>query len=275
MYFENVAFFHAKLGSDHVCIIYTAKDKKSHINVSMTLTFKVGSHVEVKYFGFFVIPDLEKVRIDTNIKSVSCMQPCRVEKIILKWVWPWLWKSTVEARWLVIMVTLQKCQQWIPGPRKCYKTLKSCFYHIVVPQYHIDAWILWHTISWSIKCKREQILFNGRVMHWWIEFISVAKHQMRPLKVWLLKAQNCNHQSLIYNFTTHEFHDAWILWNYDAWISWCMNFDARILWNYDAWISRHMNFMTHEFYEIMMHEFHDAWIFDARILWCMNFMIGT
>ena len=45
------------------CIMYTAKDKKGHINVSLTLIFKVNSQGEVNYFGLFVITDLEKVRM--------------------------------------------------------------------------------------------------------------------------------------------------------------------------------------------------------------------
>ena len=55
--------------------MYTTKDKEGHINVTLTLTFKVSSQSEVNYFSNFVIPDVEKVRIDTKIKSVSCIQP--------------------------------------------------------------------------------------------------------------------------------------------------------------------------------------------------------
>ena len=47
----------------------------------MTLTFKVSSQGEVNYFGDFVIPDVEKVRIDTKIKSASCIQP-ELRKVI-------------------------------------------------------------------------------------------------------------------------------------------------------------------------------------------------
>ena len=39
-----------------------------------SFTFKVRSQGEVNYFGDLVIPDVEKVRIDTKIKSVSCIQ---------------------------------------------------------------------------------------------------------------------------------------------------------------------------------------------------------
>ena len=54
--------------------MYTTKDKGGHINVTLTLTFKVSSQVEVNYIGDFVIPDVEKVKFDTKIKSVSCIQ---------------------------------------------------------------------------------------------------------------------------------------------------------------------------------------------------------
>ena len=53
-------------------IMYTTKYKGGHINVTLTFTFTVISQGEVNYFGELVIPDVEKVRIDTKIKSVSC-----------------------------------------------------------------------------------------------------------------------------------------------------------------------------------------------------------
>ena len=55
--------------------MYSTKDKKGHIKVSLTLTFKVNSHVQVIGFVFFEILDLEKVRIDTEILSVPYIQP--------------------------------------------------------------------------------------------------------------------------------------------------------------------------------------------------------
>ena len=63
--------------------MYTTKDKGGHINVTLTLTFKVSSQGEVNYFGDFVIPDVEKVRFDTKIKSVSCIQ-AKLKKVIKK-----------------------------------------------------------------------------------------------------------------------------------------------------------------------------------------------
>ena len=54
--------------------MYTTKYKKGHINVILTFTFKVSSQGEVNYFDDLVIPDVEKVRIDTKIKPVSCIQ---------------------------------------------------------------------------------------------------------------------------------------------------------------------------------------------------------
>ena len=55
-------------------VMYTTKYKGGHINVILTFTFKVSSQGEVNYFGDLVIPDPEKVRIDTKIQSVSCIQ---------------------------------------------------------------------------------------------------------------------------------------------------------------------------------------------------------
>ena len=45
--------------------MYTAKNKTGHINVSLTwLSRSDSSQSGVNYFGLFVIPDLEKVRIE-------------------------------------------------------------------------------------------------------------------------------------------------------------------------------------------------------------------
>ena len=54
--------------------MYTTNYKGGHMNVILTFIFKVSSQGEVNYFGDLVIPDVEKVRIDTKIKSVSCIQ---------------------------------------------------------------------------------------------------------------------------------------------------------------------------------------------------------
>ena len=69
--------------------MYTTKNKEDHINVTLTFTIKVSSRSEVNYFGDLVIPDVDKVRIDTKIKSVSYIQ-AKLKKAIKKWVWPWL-----------------------------------------------------------------------------------------------------------------------------------------------------------------------------------------
>ena len=55
--------------------MYTTKDKKGHIKVSLTLTFKVNCQDQVIDFVFFEILDLEKVRIDTEISSLLYIQP--------------------------------------------------------------------------------------------------------------------------------------------------------------------------------------------------------
>ena len=54
--------------------MYTKKYKRGHVNVILTFTFNVRSQGEVNYFSDLVIPDVEKVRIDIKIKSVSCIQ---------------------------------------------------------------------------------------------------------------------------------------------------------------------------------------------------------
>ena len=50
--------------------MYATEDKKGHVKVSLTLTFKVNCQGQVTGFVFFEILDLEKVRIDTEILFV-------------------------------------------------------------------------------------------------------------------------------------------------------------------------------------------------------------
>ena len=47
--------------------MYATEDKKGHVKVSLTLTFKINCQDQVTGFVFFEILDLEKVRIDTEI----------------------------------------------------------------------------------------------------------------------------------------------------------------------------------------------------------------
>ena len=61
--------------------MYTTKDNKGHIKVSLTLTFKVKCQGQVIDFVFFEILDLEKVRIDTEILYVPYIQP-EIRKVI-------------------------------------------------------------------------------------------------------------------------------------------------------------------------------------------------
>ena len=63
--------------------MYTTKDNKGHIKVSLTLTFKVKCQGQVIDFVCFEILDLEKVRIDTEILSVLCIQPEILNVIIV------------------------------------------------------------------------------------------------------------------------------------------------------------------------------------------------
>ena len=54
--------------------MYTTNDKKGQIKVSITLIFWVNPQGQVNNFVFFEIPDLEKVRYNTKIKSVVYIQ---------------------------------------------------------------------------------------------------------------------------------------------------------------------------------------------------------
>ena len=61
--------------------MYTTINEEGHLIVSLTLTLKVNRQGQVTNFDLFEIIGLEFVRIDTKIKSVSCMQP-KIWKII-------------------------------------------------------------------------------------------------------------------------------------------------------------------------------------------------
>ena len=64
--------------------MYTAKDNKDHITVSLTLTFEVKCQGQVIGFVFFEILDLKNVRIDTEILSLLYKQP---EKVIIVYIY--------------------------------------------------------------------------------------------------------------------------------------------------------------------------------------------
>ena len=77
--------------------MYTTKDNKSHIKVSLTLTFNVNRQGYVIVFVFLEIPDLEKVRIDTEILSVLYIQP-EIPKVIIVYIFDLGFKfSTVKV----------------------------------------------------------------------------------------------------------------------------------------------------------------------------------
>ena len=61
--------------------MYTTENEEDHNIVSLTLTLKFNRQGHVTCFGLFEIADLELVRIDTKIKSVSCIQP-KIRKVI-------------------------------------------------------------------------------------------------------------------------------------------------------------------------------------------------
>ena len=66
--------------------MYTTKDNKGHIKVSLTLTFKVKCQGQVNGFVFLEILDLEKVRIDKEIFSVLYIQP-EIRKVIIVYIY--------------------------------------------------------------------------------------------------------------------------------------------------------------------------------------------
>ena len=66
--------------------MYATKDKKGHIKVSLTLTFKVNCQSQVIGFVFFEILDLEKFRIDTEILFSLYIQP-EIRKVTIVYIY--------------------------------------------------------------------------------------------------------------------------------------------------------------------------------------------
>ena len=67
-----------------VCVCVCVCEPKIWVFIKiddLTLTSEVNRQSQVTTFVFFEITDLDLVRIDTKIKSVSCMQP-KITKVI-------------------------------------------------------------------------------------------------------------------------------------------------------------------------------------------------
>ena len=60
--------------------MYTTKDEEGHKIISLILSFKVSRQGQVTNFGLFEILDPELVRIDTKIKSVSCISNRKIKR---------------------------------------------------------------------------------------------------------------------------------------------------------------------------------------------------
>ena len=67
--------------------MYTIKNNKGHIKVSLTLTFKVKCQGQVIGFIFFEILDLDKVRIDTEILSVLYHIQPEIRKVMIVYIY--------------------------------------------------------------------------------------------------------------------------------------------------------------------------------------------
>ena len=92
--------------------MYATKDKKGHIKISLTLTFKVNCQGQVIGFVFFEILDLEKVRIDTEILSLLYIQP-EIRKVMI------VYRHDLEFEGQPSRSSDLFQFFWDPGPRKC------------------------------------------------------------------------------------------------------------------------------------------------------------
>ena len=67
--------------------MYATQDKKGRMKVSLTLTFKVNCQCKVIGFVFVEIPELKKVRIDTEIlSSLYIVQP-EIRKVMIVYIY--------------------------------------------------------------------------------------------------------------------------------------------------------------------------------------------
>ena len=55
--------------------MYSARDNEAHLKVYLTSIFKVNYGGQVTYVSHFEIPNIGYVQIDTNMESVSRIQP--------------------------------------------------------------------------------------------------------------------------------------------------------------------------------------------------------
>ena len=62
-------------------MMFTTRDTKGHKQMCLTFIFKVNHQGQVTDFWFSEIHDLGNVRIVTEIKSSSCIQP-EIRKVI-------------------------------------------------------------------------------------------------------------------------------------------------------------------------------------------------
>ena len=55
--------------------MYSARDKEGHLKVRLTLIYKVNYGSQATYVSHIEIPNIGYVRIDTDIVSLSRIQP--------------------------------------------------------------------------------------------------------------------------------------------------------------------------------------------------------
>ena len=90
------------------------------------LILKVNHPSCIICFRFSKFLDLDYVKINTEIKSVACIQP-EIMKVIWKYVWPWFSRSTMEVRrHMLVILRFQTSYMFKSTP-----TL--CLYHVYNP----------------------------------------------------------------------------------------------------------------------------------------------
>ena len=60
--------------------MYSARDNEGHLKVCLTVIFKVNYGGQATYVSHIEIPNIVYVQIDTNIVSLSRMQPMMIKR---------------------------------------------------------------------------------------------------------------------------------------------------------------------------------------------------
>ena len=110
----------------HLTLMVDLDFQGQTIFFEIIIIFKVSHHSYIIYFRFFEFLDLDYVKINTKIKSVSCIQP-EIIKVIQNYVWSWFSRSTIKVRWHMLIILR------FPTSVMFKSTARKSLYHVYNP----------------------------------------------------------------------------------------------------------------------------------------------